>query len=119
MASLPVAGLGVRGQTVTLPRSWLGKALEYMLSLWPGLTVFLSDPRVPLDNERAERALRGVVVGRKNHYGSRSKRGAEAAALFYTLLESAKLAGVDLHRYVVEATRRAIAAPASRHSPKT
>ena len=96
---------------VTLPQSSLGKALEYMLSLWPGLTVFLSDPRVPLDNNRAERALRGVVVGRKNHYGSRSKRGAEAAALFYTLFESAKLAGVDPHRYVVEATRRAIAAP--------
>ena len=94
-----------------LPQSSLGKAVDYMLSLWPGLTVFLSDPRVPLDNNAAERALRGVVVGRKNHYGSRSKRGTEVAALLYTLFETAKLAGVDPHAYVLEATRRAIASP--------
>ena len=95
----------------TLPQGGLGKALDYMLSLWPGLTVFLSDPRVPLDNNAAERELRGVVVGRKNHYGSRSDRGTKVAALLYTLFETAKLAGVDPHRYVLEATRRAIAAP--------
>ncbi len=51
------------------------------------------------------------MVGRKNHYGSHSKRGAEVAAILYTLFESAKLAGVDPHRYVLEATRRAIASP--------
>jgi transposase len=95
----------------TLPESSLGKAITYMLSLWPGLTRFLSDHRVPLDNNAAERALRGVVVGRKNHYGSHSKRGAEVAAICYTLFETAKLAGVDPHRYVLEATRRAIASP--------
>ena len=94
-----------------LPRSSLGKALAYMLSLWPGLTAFLENPRVPLDNNAAERALRGVVVGRKNHYGSHSRRGAETAAMLYTLFESAKLAGVDPHAYVLEATHRAIANP--------
>ena len=102
----------------TLPQSSLGKAIEYMLSLWPGLTVFLTDPRVPLDNNAAERALRGVVVGRKNHYGSHSKRGAEVAAVMYTLFESAKLAGVDPHRYVLEATRRAIASPGTATLPQ-
>lgn len=95
----------------TLPQGSLGKAIDYMLSLWPGLTVFLADHRVPLDNNAAERALRGVVVGRKNHYGSRSDRGTKVAALLYTLFESAKLAGVDPHAYVLEATRRAIADP--------
>lgn len=94
-----------------LPKSGIAAAIDYMLSLWPGLTVFLADPRVPLDNNAAERALRGVVVGRKNHYGSRSKRGAEVAALFYTLFETAKLADVDPAGYVLEATRRAIAVP--------
>ena len=103
---------------VTLPQSSLGKALTYMLSLWPGLTVFLTDPRVPLDNNAAERALRGVVVGRKNHYGSRSRRGAEVAAICYTLFETAKLAGVDPHRYVLEATRRAIASPGTATLPE-
>jgi transposase len=96
---------------VTLPQSSLGKAIDYMLSLWPGLTRFLADPRVPLDNNAAERALRGLVVGRKNHYGSHSKRGAQVAAILYTLFESAKLAGVDPHTYVLETARRAIATP--------
>lgn len=96
---------------VTLPQSSLGKAIDSVLSLWPGLTVFLTDQRVPLDNNAAERALQGVVVGRKNHVGSHSKRGAEVAALFYTLFESAKFADVDPHRDVLEATRRTIATP--------
>jgi len=69
------------------------------------------DCSVECQPNRVKIPLRGVVVGRKNHYGSRSKRGAEAAALFYTLFESAKLAGVDPHHYVLEAARRAIAAP--------
>ncbi len=94
-----------------LPRSAIGKAIRYMLNLWEGLTIFLDDPRVPLDNNAAERALRGVVVGRKNHYGSRSKRGAEVAAIFYTLLESAKLAGVNPRAYLQEAAIRAIKKP--------
>lgn len=46
-----------------------------MLKYWPGLIVFVDDPYVPLDNNATERALRGRVIGRKNHYGSRSKRG--------------------------------------------
>ena len=89
----------------------MGKAIAYMVKLWPGLTLFLDDPGVPLDNNGAERALRGVVVGRKNHYGSRSKRGTEVAALFYTLFESAKLSGVDPKAYVLQAARRAIRNP--------
>ena len=52
-----------------------------------------------------------MVVGRKNHYGSRSKRGTEVAALFYSLCESAKLAGVDPRAYLLDATRRALGEP--------
>ena len=62
-----------------------------------------------LDNNAAERALRGVVVGRKNHYGSKSKRGTEVAAIFYTLFETAKLSGVDPRAFVTLAAKRAIA----------
>jgi transposase len=89
----------------------LGKAIAYMLGLWKGLTVFLDDPRVPLDNNRTERGLRGVVHGRKNHYDSRSERGTEVAALFCSLLESAKLAGVEPKLYLATATRAALADP--------
>jgi transposase len=94
-----------------LPESGLGKAVGYLLDLWPGLTRFLDDARIPLDNNATERGLRGVVLGRKNHYGSRSERGAEVAALFYSLLESAKLAGVEPKLYLLTATRTVLENP--------
>jgi transposase len=92
-------------------RSTMGKAIAYLLKLRQGLGVFLDNPRVPLDNNHAERALRGVVVGRKNHYGSRSKRGTRVAAIFYTLFETAKLSGIDPARYVTRAMERALETP--------
>lgn len=92
-----------------LPESSLGKAITYMLGLWAGLTRFLDDVRIPLDNNHTERGLRGMVVGRKNHYGSRSQRGTEVAALFYSLIESAKLRGVDPKAYLLAATHAALA----------
>jgi transposase len=94
--------------TQTLPQSGLRKAIEYMGGLWKGLTVFLDDARVPLHNNAAERALRGPVVGRKNHFGSRSRRGTEAAAILYSLVESAKLAGVDPAAYLRQAVVAAL-----------
>jgi len=94
-----------------LPESELGKAIAYMGGRWRGLTAFIEDPRVPLDNNHAERAMRGVVLGRKNHYGSKSRRGTEVAAIFYTLLESAKLAGVEPKSYLMKATRAALEVP--------
>lgn len=94
-----------------LPRSGLGKAVAYMLGMWDGLVRFLEDPRIPLDNNGTERALRGVVLGRKNHYGSRSRRGTEVAAILYSLCETAKLTSVEPRAYLIEATRRALAEP--------
>jgi transposase len=84
----------------SLPQSALRKALVYMGGMWQGLQVFLDDPNVELDNNRVERSLRGVVLGRKNHLGSRSERGTEVAALFYSLVESARLNSVDPARYL-------------------
>jgi hypothetical protein len=52
-----------------------------------------------------------LALGRKNHYGSRSERGTHVAAVFYSLLESAKLSGLEPASYLAEATRRAIANP--------
>ena len=88
-----------------LPESGLAKAIRYMGGLWPGLVLFLSVPQLAIDNNGAERAARGPVVGRKNHYGSRSVRGTEVAAILYSLLESAKLAGVDPAAYLAHAVR--------------
>lgn len=92
-----------------LPKSALGKAIGYLDSYWDGLCRFLSDPRVPMTNNAAERSIRGCVVGRKNFYGSKSVRGTEVAALFYTLLESAKLARVEPHGYLRAAAEAALA----------
>ena len=66
---------------------------------------------MPLDNNGAERAMRGPVVGRKNHHGSRSRRGTEVAAVFYSLIESAKLAGVEPAEYLRRAAEAALAEP--------
>jgi transposase len=93
--------------------SGLRKAIEYMLLMWSGLILFLDDPRIPLDNNRIERALRGVVLGRKNHYGSRSLRGTEVAAIFYSLLETAKLWKMDPKAYLLAVTKAAIEKPGS------
>lgn len=94
--------------TEALPQSSLGKAIAYMGGIWGGLKVFLDNPGVELDNNRTERALRGVVLGRKNHLGSRSKRGTEVSALFYSLIESAKLCGVGPHTYLKAAADAAL-----------
>lgn len=85
----------------------IGKAAAYTVANWDRLTRLLDDARIPLDNNATERAIRGPVVGRKNHYGSKSRRGTEVAATFYTLLETAKLHDVDPGLYLAEAIRAA------------
>jgi transposase len=92
-----------------LPQSPLGKAIAYLGKHWDGLRVFLTDPDVPLDNNRTERAMRGVVVGRKNHFGSRSERGTQVAAMMYSLVETAKINGVDPELYLKLAALESIA----------
>jgi transposase len=91
-----------------LRRSDFGKALAYLLSHWQGLTLFLEDASVPLDNNPAERALRGLVVGRKNRYGSRSQRGADASAIFYSLIGTAKLCRIESAAHLRQAYTAAL-----------
>jgi transposase len=93
----------------SLPGTALHEAILYMTNRWSRLTRFVENPALPLDNNAAERALRGPVVGRKNHYGSRSLRGTQVAALFYSLLESAKQMGIDPAAYLKTAAEAAFA----------
>lgn len=81
----------------------IGTAAAYTLGIWGKLTRFVDDPRIPLDNNATERAIRGPVVGRKNHYGSKSRRGTEVAATLYSILETTKLHGIDPAAYLVAA----------------
>jgi transposase len=85
----------------------IGKAAAYTIANWERLTQFLGNALVPLDNNATERAIRGPVVGRKNHYGSKSRRGTEVAAVLYSLVETAKLHDVDPVQYLLEAIRAA------------
>ena len=94
-----------------LPRSDFMKAAKYMLARWEGLTRFLDDARLPLDNNRAENALRGPVVGRKNYLQFRSRRGCEVAAILYSLCETARLHGVAPDQYLRVAAQRALRKP--------
>ena len=93
----------------------IGKAAAYTLANWERLTRFVEDARIPLDNNATERAIRGPVVGRKNHYGSKSRRGTEVAATLYTVLETLKLHCKDpaayLHAAILAADRGSVLLP--------
>lgn len=82
-----------------------------MLRYWAGLTAVVDDPLLDIHNNRAERSVRGVVLGRKNHYGARSEAGTQAAAILYSLVESTKLAEVGPSMYLMLAVKRAIETP--------
>jgi transposase len=84
----------------TFPRSGIGKAVRYSLSLWEGLTRFLEDPMIPLDNNTAERSLRNPVKGRDNYNGYMSINGADTAMFFYTIIETCKLINLNPRRYL-------------------
>jgi transposase len=105
-------------EQVALPESTFRGAVEYMLGHWKGLTVFLDDPKVPLDNNLVERTIRGPVIGRKNHYGSKSIRGTKAAAIFYSLVETAKLQGAEPKAYLLALAQAALKSPGAALLPR-
>ena len=86
-----------------LPRypsfSKYGKALNYFLSNYGGLTLFINEVDVPIDNNLQERLLRSHVVGRKTWYGTHSERGAKTAAVLFSLVETCKLNHVNPREY--------------------
>ena len=87
--------MSARARTPHLQNSSLGEALGYLRNQWTGLSRFLEDGRIPLSTNGVERGLRTPVLGRKNHYGSKSERGTEVSAGMYSLIESAKLVGLN------------------------
>lgn len=85
---------------------WL--VFKYCHDYWDGLTLFLTDVRVPLTNNDVERGIRHAVMGRKNAYGSRNHNGADVAAIMYTVIGSCKKIGLDARTYIDWALRQAI-----------
>jgi len=80
----------------------IAKAIDYMLTRWPAFTRFLEDGRICLTNNSAERALRGLALGRKSWLFAGSERGAERAAVMYTLIQTAKLNDVDPQAWLAD-----------------
>ena len=85
-----------------------------MLVRWTALTRVFDDGRIALDNNPAEQALRFVAIGRKNYLFAGSERGAERAAAFYTLIETAKLNGLDPEAYLRDVLTRLADHPTKR-----
>ena len=90
------------------------KAMNYMLKRWPAFTRFLDDGRICLTNNAAERALRGIALGRRAWLFAGSDRGGERAAAMYTLIATAKLNGIDPQAWLADVLRRIADHPASR-----
>ena len=86
----------LRGQRERLSgKSEIAKAINYSLNRWPSFTRFLDDGRICLSNNAAERAVRGVALGRANWTFAGSDAGGHRAAAVYTLIETCKLNDVD------------------------
>jgi hypothetical protein len=92
----------------------IAKAIDYMLKRWAAFTRFLDDGRICLSNNAAERALRGVAIGRKAWLFAGSDRGGERAAAMYSLIVTAKLNNVDPQAWLADVLRRINDHPASR-----
>jgi len=81
-------------------------AYNYLIKNYEGLTRFLDNQLIPIDNNHCERLLRSHVVGRKTWYGTHSRRAAEAAAVHFTIVESCKMIGVNPRQFYLDAIKR-------------
>ena len=87
-------------QPLTPPKGLLGTAINYALRNWPKLTAYIEDGHFKPDNNAAENAIRPFVVGRKNWLFAGAPNGADAAATFFTLIETAKANGLEPYGYL-------------------
>jgi transposase len=105
----------MRAQRAKLSRgNDLARAMDYMLKRWAAFTRFLDDGRVCLSNNAAERALRGIALGRKSWLFAGSDRGGARAAAMYSLIVTAKLNDVDPQAWLADVLARIAAHPASK-----
>ena len=88
-------------QAKTAPKSALGRAIHYLLEQWPYLTRYLEDGRLELSNNRAERSMKPFVMGRKNWLFANTPGGAQASAVIYSLIETAKENKLDPYKYLL------------------
>ena len=90
----------------------LARAMDYVLKRWPAFTRFLDDGRVCLSNNAAERALRGIALGRKSWLFAGSDRGGQRAAALYSLIVTAKMNNIDPQAWLADVLARIAEHPA-------
>ena len=95
-------------------KSPMALAIGYSVSNWRALTRFVDDGRMEAHNNIAERALRGVAIGRKNYLHLGSDSGGERAAVVYSLLGTAKLNGLNPRAYLRHVLQRIAEHPSNR-----
>jgi transposase len=97
----------LRAQRATLARhNPVAGAIDYMLKDWPAFTRFLADGRICVSNNAAERALRGIALGRKSWLFAGSDRGGQRAAFMYSLIVTAKLNDIDPQAWLADVLAR-------------
>src|ERR1700676_5484266 len=92
----------------------VAKAMDYMLKRWTAFTRFLDDGRICLSNNAAERALRGIALGRKSWLFAGSDRGGQRAAAMYSIIVTAKMNDVDPQAWLADVLSRIAEHPANR-----
>jgi transposase len=117
-ASAPLVGeleSWLREQRAKLSRgNDLAKAMDYLLKRWTAFTRFLDDGRICLSNNAAERALRGIALGRKSWLFAGSDRGGQRAAALYSLIVTAKMNDIDPQAWLADVLARIAGHPAHR-----
>lgn len=96
------------------PKVEMAKAFDYMLRRWGSFTRFLDDGRICLSNNAAERAIRGIAVGRRNWTFAGSDTGGHRAAALYTLIETCRLNDVNPRAWLADILTRLPSHPARR-----
>ena len=92
----------------------LAGAIQYTLVRWEALTRYCEDGALEIDNNAAERAIRALVLGRRNYLFAGSDAGGETAARLYSLIGTCRLNGLDPHRYLRHVLERIAAHPINR-----
>jgi transposase len=96
----------LRGHPTVLPKSPLGRAIDYTLGLWPRLEVFLRHGEVEPDTNLTENAIRPTAIGKKNWMFVGGEETGERSAVIYTMIESAKRHGHEPYAYLKDLLER-------------
>ena len=91
----------IKSEQQVLPKTKLGEAITYCLKQWENLQRFTLDGRLDIDNNRAERAIKPFVIGRKAWLFSQTANGANASAILYSIIETAKANGLVPFDYLM------------------